>query len=70
MLPDTALTGDDIDANYGNDGFWANNTQAERCLLRGGSWYDGSAAGVFYSLLNHARSGVYWRVGGRSASFD
>ena len=33
MLPDTALTGDGIDATYGGDYFYANNAEAERCLL-------------------------------------
>lgn len=69
MLPDTALTGDNIDANYGNDYFYWNNTQAERCLRRGGHWSGGSRAGVFGSDLVNARSGVHASLGGRSASY-
>ena len=70
LLPDTELEGDGIDANYGGDGFWANNAQAERCLSRGGSWDHGSYAGVFYSSLNSPRSSVNWNIGGRVAFIE
>lgn len=67
MLPDTALTGDGIDATYGGDNFYVNNGEAERCLFRGGNWGDGAGAGVFNSNLSHARSLSNDIVGGRSA---
>lgn len=67
MLPDTDLTGTGIDATYGGDYFYANNGEAERCLIRGGYWYDGANAGVFRSYLNHPRSYVSVGIGGRSA---
>ena len=34
MLPDASLTGDNIDATYGGDYFYANNGEAERCAFR------------------------------------
>lgn len=67
MLPDASLTGDDIDANYGGDYFYANNGEAERCLIRGGNWYSGAFAGVFFSSLNSPRSYSFDSIGGRSA---
>ena len=67
MLPDASLTGDGIDTNYGGDYFYANNGEAERCLVRGGHWADGAGAGVFNSLLCNPRSGSGDGVGGRSA---
>ena len=67
MLPDTALTGDGIDATYGGDYFYVNNGEAERCLIRGGGWHDGANAGVFSSDLGDPRSDVDGYVGGRSA---
>lgn len=70
MLPDTELVGDEIDANYGGDYFWANNAQEERCLFRGGHWADGANAGVFYSNLGNPSSGVSTYVGGRSATYE
>ena len=66
LLPDAALTGDKIDASYGNDYFWHNNTQAERLPIRGGHWDYGSAYGVFY-LGGNVRAGTNWAVGGRCA---
>lgn len=66
LLPDAALTGDKIDASYGSDYFWHNNTQAERLPLRGGYWDGGSTLGVF-SLGGYVRSYAYWNVGGRCA---
>lgn len=66
LLPDAALTGDKIDASYGGDYFWHNNTQAERLAARGGDWDDGSTSGVF-SLGGRVRSHSYWNFGGRCA---
>lgn len=70
LLPDPELTGDNIDATYGADGFWANNAAAERLACRGGGWGDGSNAGVFSVLFNNPRSYVNWSIGGRSAFVD
>lgn len=67
MLPDTAITGDGIDATYGGDYFYVNNGEAERCLIRGGNWGNGAHAGVFYSYLYAPRSHVNADLGGRSA---
>lgn len=67
MLPDTSLTGDGIDAAYGNDRFYANTNEAERCLIRGACWNNGEYSGVFCSYLNNPRSGVSSLIGGRSA---
>ena len=69
LLPDTSLTGTGIDANYGNDKFYANNAQAERCLCRGGVWNNGADRGVFDANLNGDRSSVNSGIGGRSASY-
>lgn len=66
LLPDAALTGDKIDASYGSDYFWHNNTQAERLAARGGNWRSGSSGGVF-SLYGDVRSIASWHVGGRCA---
>lgn len=66
LLPDAALTGDKIDASYGNDYFWHNNTQAERLPFRGGYWNNGSACGVF-NLGGVVRSYTNWNLGGRCA---
>lgn len=70
MLPDAALTGDGIDATYGGDYFYANNAEAERCLIRGGGWHYGGGAGVFISHLGSPRSYAYGIVGGRSAFYE
>lgn len=66
LLPDAALTGDKIDASYGNDYFWHNNTQAERLPIRGGYWNYGSTSGVF-DLNGNVRSAALWHFGGRCA---
>lgn len=66
LLPDAAMTGDKIDANYGSDYFWHNNTQAERLPYRGGDWGSGSASGVF-ALYGNVRSSAGWGLGGRCA---
>lgn len=70
MLPDPELTGDGIAADYNMDHFWINNAEAERCLIRGGSWAYGAGAGVFYSSLSYPRSYSVVDVGGRSAFQD
>lgn len=67
MLPDTALTGEGIDANYGGDYFYFNNGTAERCPARGAGWNAGGSAGVFSVYLVNPRSGSYTGIGGRSA---
>ena len=69
MLPDT-LTGTGIDTTYGGDNFYVNNGEAERWLLRGGSWSNGADAGVFNSNLIRDRSYSSAFVGGRSASLS
>lgn len=70
MLPDAALTGDGIDATYGGDYFYINNAEAERCMVRGGHWYNGGCAGVFDSGLYYPRSHAYGSIGGRSAFYE
>lgn len=69
LLPDTALTGDGIDATYGGDYFYANNEAAERCLYRGGYWNRGANFGVFHAYLSPPRSDSAAGIGGRSASY-
>ena len=66
LLPDAALTGDKIDASYGSDYFWHDNTQAERLPHRGGHWAYGSARGVFH-LRGDVRASTNWFIGGRCA---
>ena len=70
MLPDAALTGDGIDATYGGDYFYVNNAEAERCLIRGGSWSGGGYAGVFSTDLSSPRSDAHGGIGGRSAFYE
>lgn len=71
LLPDTALTQEGvIDTTYGSDYFYANNAQAERCLIRGGYWLSGSSAGVFSAYLSNPRSSSSGDVGGRSALIE
>ena len=48
---------------------YADGTDGEYCLYRGGRWYDGADAGVFGSALNFGRSNSGAGVGGRSAYF-
>lgn len=67
MLPDTALTGEGIDANYGGDYFYFNNGAAERCPSRGAYWSSGGYAGVFRVILGSPRSASSAFLGGRSA---
>lgn len=71
LLPDTALTQEGvIDTTYGGDYFYANNAQAERCLFRGGNWYNGSSAGVFRANMIYPRSHSVSYLGGRSALIE
>lgn len=70
LLPDTALTGSNIDANYGDDYFYANNGTAERCLYRGGYWDNGANGGGFCAYLRNPRSNASTYIGGRSAYYD
>lgn len=46
--------------------FWL-DTDGERCVYRGGNWFSGTHAGVFYLNGNHSRSNVYTNLGFRSA---
>ena len=50
----------------GTDYFWL-DTDGERCVVRGGSWASGAAAGVFYFYGGDSRAYVDWGVGFRSA---
>ena len=53
-------------ADYGNDGYWFNNT-GERFPIRGGNWIDGVQSGVFALNLRNARSLAVTGIGFRSA---
>lgn len=70
LLPDTALSGDGIAANYSGDAFYANNVATERCILRGGYWAGGGESGVFYATIAYDRSSSGTNIGGRSACYD
>ncbi|MBR6849991.1 MAG: hypothetical protein IKM88_07140 [Lachnospiraceae bacterium] len=48
---------------------WIDSTEGEYILIRGGVWYFGAGAGVFYSDLHDARSSSRDSFGGRSAYF-
>ncbi len=61
MLPESGDTG------YDDDCFWADNSQAERCLFSGGGWDSGAGAGGFGSSLGSARSSSGAHIGCRSA---
>ena len=61
------IQADEFDVNYGGDYFYFNNGAEERCPIRGGGWYDGTSAGLFYLSLSNPRSYVYWFFGGRCA---
>lgn len=63
------LLPEDADTDYSGDYFYANTTEAERFLVRGGYWLNGSYAGVFYSSFRLARSYVSTGVGFRSAFY-
>lgn len=55
-----------LDASHGADGHYVRNN-GERVAYRGGSWYDGALAGVFYLYLFDARSFSCANLGFRSA---
>lgn len=44
-------------------------TEGEYIPIRGGGWYYGTSAGVFYLDLSAPRSYSSWYIGGRSAFF-
>lgn len=50
----------------GEEYFWL-DTDGERCVYRGGHWYDGAGAGVFSLNGHYSRSNVAWGIGFRSA---
>ena len=50
----------------GEEYFWL-DTDGERCVYRGGNWYSGAYAGVFYLYGAYSRSAVNTGVGFRSA---
>ena len=50
----------------GTDYFWL-DTNGERIVIRGGSWYNGASAGVFSFHGDYSRALVGWDVGFRSA---
>ena len=50
----------------GTDYFWL-DTDGERIVLRGGGWYSGAPAGVFFFSGDNSRASVSWGVGFRSA---
>lgn len=56
-------------SGYEGDYFYLNNGAAERFPIRGGSWNNGAAGGVFYTNLNYPRSYVAGDVGFRSAFY-
>jgi hypothetical protein len=56
----------DAAATFNGDGLYLNLT-IEAQPIRGGSWASGSAAGVFYLNLNHARSDAATSFGSRPA---
>ncbi len=54
---------------YEGDYFYLNNGATERFPLRGGGWYSGAFAGVFYTYLHYPRSYVSSFFGFRSAFY-
>lgn len=63
LLPEDGAAAED----YNGDWFWANTNEAERCALRGGSWYSGAQVGVFALSLRRPRSSSASYFGGRPA---
>lgn len=53
---------------FGND-YMLDYRTNECCVYSGGSWYDGSSAGVWAVFLNTSRSYSYYNYGFRSASY-
>uniref|UniRef100_A0AAU8AXC3 CalU17 biosynthetic pathway protein n=1 Tax=Dulem virus 37 TaxID=3145755 RepID=A0AAU8AXC3_9CAUD len=70
LLYALALLPSDTTQDYQGDYFWANNAQAERFPKRGGSWNNGTSAGVFCSSFNLARSYSNTSIGFRSAYYE
>lgn len=50
----------------GTDYFWVDN-DGERCVVRGGNWYNGAHAGVFSLHGNNSRTASFTDIGFRSA---
>ena len=69
LLYALALMPDDTAFDYQGDYFYANNGAAERTPYRGGSWGDGSYAGVFSTILDNSRALTSTLVGFRSAYY-
>ncbi|MCD8216676.1 MAG: hypothetical protein LUD01_01290 [Clostridiales bacterium] len=69
LLRCLGLLPEDSDTDYGSDYFYANNGAAERVPFRGGDWYNGSYAGVFYVTLYYPRSNSNTYIGFRSAYY-
>ena len=65
-----ALLPDNTSFDYEGDYFWANNAQAERFPYRGGTWDDGTGAGVFSANFNNARTYSSPSIGFRSAFYE
>ena len=63
LLPDSDVTTDVYEGDY----MWWNNGVAERCVYRGGSWYDGANVGVFSLCGGDSRSDARTNVGFRAA---
>lgn len=63
LLPDSDVTTDVYEGDY----MWWNNGVAERCVYRGGGWYDGAYAGVFYLSGNNSRGDANTGIGFRAA---
>ncbi len=65
-----AMMPDDTSFDYQGDYFYINNGAAERFPVRGGVWYNGTSAGVFYSSLGSSRAYTYTSIGFRSAFYE
>jgi hypothetical protein len=63
LLPDSDVTTD----VYDGDLMYWNNGVAERCVFRGGAWFSGAYAGVFYLIGSYSRGASNADVGFRSA---
>lgn len=65
-----AMLPDDTAFDYEDDYFYVNNGVAERCPYRGGDWYHGADAGMFYTSLHGARTHSSTSLGFRSAFYE
>lgn len=70
LLPDTDLTGDGIDADYGADTFLVNNSSDDVIFARGGTWQDGETGGIFHVTVSNSRTSSGEGSGCRSAFCD